>query len=165
MSEAPTVLAKGNLTTATGTPAPVQVKAKATVLVKFRLFPAADTAELDPSLAGNGPSSNLSGLALILGTVEGGTFKPFEDRIRTAPVSVSNWGQLSGGCFKPLTAAEIAECKKAAAKRKDKSLSADEKKAAMLMRRANFASTPCGKSRSAITTSSLTCSKPTASER
>lgn len=124
------VLGKGQATTATGTPPPVTVQAQAAVTVKFRLFAAEQTAKLDHSLRGSGPSSGLNGLALILGTVEGGVFKPFEDKIRTAPIPVTGTGELSKGTFRALSGTELAEMKKADAKRKDKSLKAEERKKA-----------------------------------
>lgn len=130
MAQQSDVLAKAAATTATGSPAPVQVKAKPSVVIKYRLFAAEQTKKLDPTLSGAGPSKTLAGLALILGTVEGGVFKPFEDRIRAAPIPLSQIGEMHNGAFRPLSAEQLSEWTSLDAKRKNKKLSAEERKKA-----------------------------------
>ncbi len=98
----------------------VDVPVEVPVKVTFRFFAANVTAALEGTTAHLAKS--LSGLPFIVGTLQGTTFTPLQDKLLRLQGSTETTGKLDGGVFRTLTADEVVAWHKALknAKAKDR---------------------------------------------
>lgn len=100
-------LGKGQGTTNPVANSKIDVSIEGYVRIKFRFFPANSTASLEGTAQHEAKS--LSGLPFVVGSLEGGTFKPLHDKLLRLGGGAKVAGKLDGGVFRAMNADDVKE--------------------------------------------------------